>query len=130
VSLRLPSWYYTTKVCNNHADSAAHAFGRENDPDWPVGGSLPHWRFRSVKLSVCVLDGTRVLFEAGGKVTCGDPQSTYDLRVPVTGLTFAAPGVYVIEALADGVAFAPRELRVIAKEPAPASLAALTPAAS
>ena len=48
---------------------------------------------------------------------------------PVSGLTFARPGVYLIEALADGVAFARRELRVIAKQPAAASLAALAASA-
>ena len=56
---------------------------------------------------------------AGGKLTCGDPASTYDLRVPVNGLTFARPGEQdAVEALADGVVFALRELLVIAKEPA------------
>jgi hypothetical protein len=70
-------------------------------------------------LTVRVLDGERVLFEAGGRATCGDVGSTYEMTVPVTGLTFARPGVYVIEALADGVAFARRKLRVIAASPAP-----------
>ena len=52
------------------------------------------------------------------------------LHLPVRGLTFAAPGVYVIEALADGVVLARRELRVIAKVPAAVSVAALAPSAS
>jgi hypothetical protein len=82
-----------------------------------------------VELAVRVRDGEAVLFQAGGKVTCGDPNSNYELTVPVSGLTFASAGAYVIEALADGVAFARRELRVIAKEPAAASLAALAPSA-
>ena len=75
-------------------------------------------------LTLRVLDGESVLFEAGGQLTCGDPDSTYELTTPVNGLTFARPGVYVIETLADGVAFARRELRVIAKQAAAASLAA------
>jgi hypothetical protein len=49
--------------------------------------------------------------------------------VPVNGLVFREPGVFVIEALADGVAFARRELLVIAKDAA-APAAALTPTAS
>jgi pSer/pThr/pTyr-binding forkhead associated (FHA) protein len=53
------------------------------------------------------------------------PESTCELTTPGSGLTFRRPGVYVIEALADGVAFARRELRVIAKGPAAVSLAAL-----
>jgi hypothetical protein len=81
-------------------------------------------------LTVRVLDGEAVLFEAGGKATFGDPGSTYEATVPVNSLTFAAPGVYVIEALADGVAFARRELRVIAKATAPVPLTALSPSAS
>jgi hypothetical protein len=56
-----------------------------------------------------------VLFEAGGKLTCGDVASTYQLTVPVRGLVFATPGVYFIEALADGVVFARRDLLVIAE---------------
>jgi hypothetical protein len=66
-------------------------------------------------LTVRVLDAEAVLFEAGGKLTCGDAGSTYELRVPVSCLVFRRPGVFVIEAMADGVAFARRELRVIAK---------------
>ena len=80
-------------------------------------------------LTVRVLDGQTVLFEAGGQLTCGDPESTYELTTPVCGLTFARPGLYTIEALADGVAFARRELRVVARQPAAASLAALAPSA-
>jgi hypothetical protein len=78
-------------------------------------------------LSVRVLDGQTVLFEAGARMTCGDPHSTYDVRLPATGLVFRTPGVYVIEALADGVAFARRELLVIH---VPAPVAALVPSAS
>ena len=74
-----------------------------------------------LKLTLRVLDGQTVLFEAGGQLTCGDPDSTYELTTPVSGLTFARPGVYVIEVLADGVAFARRELRVIAKAPVPSA---------
>src|SRR5262249_45748704 len=81
-------------------------------------------------LTLRVLDGQTVLFEAGGQLTCGDPDSTYELTTPINGLTFATPGVSVIEALADGVAFAKRELRVIAKAPATAHAAALAPSAS
>ena len=81
-------------------------------------------------LTVRILDGDTVLFEAGGQATCGDPDSTYELTTPVSGLTFPMPGVYLIEALADGVAFARRELRVIAKAPAAVPLAALAPSAS
>ena len=81
-------------------------------------------------LTLRVLDGEAVLFEAGGQLTCGDPDSTYELTTPVNALTFARPGVYVIEALADGVAFARRELRVIAKTRAAAYPAALAPSAS
>jgi hypothetical protein len=62
-------------------------------------------------------------------VTLGDAGSTYNLYTPADGLTFARPGVYVVEALADGVAFARRELRVIAKSTAAYS-AALAPSAS
>ena len=65
-----------------------------------------------------IQDSEKVLFEAGGQLTCGDPESTYELTTPISGLTFARPGAYVIEALADGVAFARRELRVIANVPA------------
>jgi hypothetical protein len=71
-----------------------------------------------------------VLFEAGGQLTCGGPESAYELTTPVSGLTFAAPGVYLIEALADGVAFARRELRVVAGAPATVYPAALAPSAS
>jgi hypothetical protein len=67
---------------------------------------------------------------SGGRVACGDPDSTYELTTPVRGLTFPRPGVYVIEALADGVAFARRELRVIAKVPATVPPAATGPSAS
>ena len=49
---------------------------------------------------------------------------------PLTNLTFAAPGVYLIEAMADGVPFARRELRVIAKATAAAYTSALDPSAS
>src|SRR5262245_33167071 len=45
-------------------------------------------------LTLRVLDGQTVLFEAGGRVACGDPNSTYELTTPVSGLTFARPGVY------------------------------------
>jgi hypothetical protein len=83
-----------------------------------------------VALTLRSLDGDKVLFEAGGKATCGDPDSTYELTTPVNDLTFAHPGVYLLEALADGVAFARRELRVIAKAPAAVTLAALAPSAS
>jgi hypothetical protein len=82
-----------------------------------------------VDFGVRILDGEAVLFAVNFQATCGDPASTYDLRVPVSGLTFARADVYVVEALADGVAFARRELLVIAKEAA-ASPAALTPSAS
>src|SRR5262245_18137289 len=81
-------------------------------------------------LTVCVRDGDDVLLCAGGRVACGDLGSTYDLTTPVSGLTFARPGVYTIEALADGVAFARRELRVIAKEPAAVPVAVPAPSAS
>jgi hypothetical protein len=70
------------------------------------------------------------LYEAVAEAACGDPASNYEMTAPITGLTFARPGVYVIEALADGVAFARRELRVIAKAPAAVPLAALAPSAS
>src|SRR5262245_33609744 len=59
-------------------------------------------------LTVCVRDGDAVLHCAGGRVACGDLASTYELTTPVGGLTFARPGGYLIEALADGVAFARR----------------------
>jgi hypothetical protein len=81
-------------------------------------------------LLVRVLDGETVLFEAGGQATCGDPGSAYELTTPVSGLSFSAPGVYLIEALADGVAFARRELRVVAKTQAAAYPPALHPSAS
>jgi hypothetical protein len=81
-------------------------------------------------LSVRVLDGQTVLFQAGGKVTCGESAANYEMTVPVSGLVFRTPGTHVIEALADGVAFARRELRVIAKESAAVPLAALAPSAS
>jgi hypothetical protein len=81
-------------------------------------------------LTLRVLDGETVLFEAGGQATCGDPDSTYEMTVPVSGLTFRTPGVYLIEALADGVAFARRELRVIAKAQVSAYPTALAPSAS
>jgi hypothetical protein len=45
-------------------------------------------------------------------------------------LTFARPGAYRIEALADGVAFARRELLVIAKAQAGVNAAMLAPSAS
>jgi hypothetical protein len=80
-------------------------------------------------LLVRVLDGETVLFETGGQATCGDPDSTYEI-VPISGLTFARPGVYLIEALADGVAFARRELLVIAKAQAGVNAAMLAPSAS
>jgi hypothetical protein len=63
-------------------------------------------------------------------VTCGDPDSTFEMTVPVPALVFSAPGVYLIEALADDVAFARRELRVITKAQAAAYPAALAPSAS
>ena len=84
----------------------------------------------SLTLSLRVLDGEAGLFEAGGKATCGDRESTYEMTVPVRGLVFRSPSVYVIEVLADGVAFACRELRVLAKEPAAVPVAALAPSAS
>src|SRR4051794_5571088 len=73
----------------------------------------------SILLRVLSPDGAP-LYEAAAEVVCGDPRSNYEFTAPLAGLTFAAPGVYVIEALAGGVAFARRELRVIAKETAAA----------
>jgi hypothetical protein len=70
------------------------------------------------------------LYEAVAEVTCGDPASNYEMTAPLANLTFAAPGVYVIEALADGVAFARRELRVIEKAQAGAHPAMLVQSAS
>jgi hypothetical protein len=70
------------------------------------------------------------LYEAVAEAACGDPAANYEMTAPLTGLTFATPGVYVIEALADGVVFTRRELRVIAKAPAAAYLSALHPSAS
>jgi hypothetical protein len=61
-----------------------------------------------IEFVVRVRDGEAALFEVHFQATCGDPRSTSDLRVPVNGLAFAKPGVYVIEALADGVVFARR----------------------
>jgi hypothetical protein len=83
-----------------------------------------------VEFSVRVLDGDAALFAVSFRGTCGDLRSTYDLRVPVNVLTFPRPGTYLIEALAGGVAFARRELLVIAREPATAYPAALAPSAS
>jgi hypothetical protein len=74
--------------------------------------------------------GGAVLFDAGGEAECADAGSTYELTTPAHGLVFDAPGVYLIEALADGVAFARRELRVVAKAAAGAYPAALSPSAS
>jgi hypothetical protein len=64
------------------------------------------------------------------EATCGDPESNYEMTAPLAGLTFATPGVYVIEALADGVPFARRELRVIARTPAAVAASVLAPSAS
>ena len=50
---------------------------------------------------------------------------TCAMAAPLTGLTFATPCVYLIEALADDVPFARRELRVIAKASAAAYPSAL-----
>ena len=44
-------------------------------------------------LTVRVLDGESVLFEAGGQATFGDARPTYEVTVPVNALTFARAGV-------------------------------------
>jgi hypothetical protein len=75
----------------------------------------------AILLRVRSPDGA-ALYEAVAEATCGDPASNYEMTAPLTNLTFAAPGTYVIEALADGVPFARRELRVIAKDLAKQSL--------
>jgi hypothetical protein len=106
----------------------AYAFPHVMPPVWLY---LPFTKAQGiVELSVRVLDGQTVLFETGGKATLGDPNSNYELTAPVSGLVFREPGVDVVEALADGVVFARRELLVIAKELASVPAAALVPSVS
>jgi hypothetical protein len=83
----------------------------------------------TILLRVLSPDG-EPLCEAVADVACGDHRSNYEFTAPLANLTFARPGVSVIEALADGVVFTRRELRVIAKAPAAVPLAALAPSAS
>jgi hypothetical protein len=74
----------------------------------------------TILLRVRSPDGA-ALYEAVAEAACGDPAANYEFTAPLTGLTFAMPGAYLIEALADGVVFTRRELRVIAKAPAPSA---------
>jgi hypothetical protein len=91
----------------------AESFPHAMPPVWLYVGFTGAWG--TLTLSVRVHDGSKMLFEAGAQLQGGDPDSTYELTVPLRGLKFPAPGVYVIEALAGGVVFAARELRVTAR---------------